>query len=90
MPENETAEPIHDAMRFVYENAPIELHDKIQMYHTKIVESVLVLKLQNKELREALTDLLDHQNGPPIHGGRHEAGWNRAMNEAKRLLGRDG
>jgi len=45
---------------------------------------VATLCLQVATLREALRNLLDEQNGPPLH--RREEQWTRAYNDAESAL----
>ena len=44
------------------------------------------LRAMCEELAEALNELYDHQNGPPLLGPKHEPAWRKAMDSAKAAL----
>jgi hypothetical protein len=44
------------------------------------------LMKENERMREALEELMDWQNGPPLSSAKWVEGWGNAMAEAERLL----
>lgn len=73
----------------------------MDMTHTEITDLVLELRQENESLRlqlserdkeiarlrDALRDLLDEQNGPPLE--RHRETWQRAVDRGYALLSSD-
>lgn len=58
-----------------------------------IVVLGLCLRASNKHLAEALNalrDLHDWQNGPPLETPKYERGWGNAMKQAKDVLWKHG
>lgn len=52
--------------------------------HVACDEEIGELKAQNKELKEALQELVNEQNGPPLLRDEHR--WTKAMEKAEELL----
>ena len=54
----------------------------------EMLHFVAAIRKENKALKEALQDLYDEQNGPPLL--RDKASWQAAMDKACKLLGNCG
>jgi len=57
---------------------------KITVYDCAACDPIEMLRAQVVTLREALRDLLDEQNGPPLY--QREAQWTRAHDNAETLF----
>ena len=66
-----------------YDMHTAALHNAIKRLQAELDTA----KEENKQLRDALQDLYDEQNGPPLL--RDEVSWQAAMDKAEKLLESD-